>query len=93
MFYAGNDFYSPSYGIGYALAARLTGPYRKAAQPLLRSHPDWIAPGHASVSVGTDGEPRLFFHAFHPGTGGYNVFRALMAVGLAFSGDEVRLVP
>jgi beta-xylosidase len=93
LFYAGNDFTSPSYGIGYAVADRITGPWRKAEQPLLRSHPDWIAPGHASVSVGTDGEPRLFFHAFHPGTGGYNVFRALMAVGLAFSGDEVRLVP
>jgi hypothetical protein len=93
LFYAGNDFTSPSYGIGYAVADRITGPWRKAEQPLLRSHPDWSAPGHASVSVGKDGEPRLFFHAFHPGTGGYNVFRALMTVGLAFSGDEVRLVP
>jgi hypothetical protein len=93
LFYAGNDFTSPSYGIGYAVADRLTGPYRKATEPLLRSHPDWSAPGHASVSVGTDGEPRLFFHAFHPGTGGYNVFRALLTVGLRFSGDTVSLVP
>lgn len=93
LFYAGNDFTSPSYGIGYAVAEKITGPWRKASQPLLRSHPDWAAPGHASVSVGADGEPRLFFHAFHPGTGGYNVFRALMTVGLEFAGDEVRLVP
>lgn len=93
LFYAGNDFTSPSYGIGYAVADRITGPYRKAGEPLLRSHPDWSAPGHASVSLGPDGEPRLFFHAFHPGTGGYNVFRALLTVGLSFSGDEVRLVP
>jgi len=93
LFYAGNDFTSPSYGIGYAVADRLTGPYCKAPEPLLRSHPDWSAPGHASVSVGPDGEPRLFFHAFHPGTGGYNVFRALLTVGLQFDGDEVRLVP
>lgn len=93
LFYAGNDFTSPSYGIGYAVADRITGPYRKAEQPLLKSHPRWSAPGHASVSVGTEGEPRLFFHSFHPGTGGYNVFRALMTVGLSFSKDEVRLVP
>lgn len=92
LFYAGNDFTSPGYGIGYAVADRITGPWRKAAQPLLRSHPEWSAPGHASVSVGTDGEPRLFFHAFHPGTGGYNVFRALLTVGLQFDGDEVQLV-
>ena len=93
LFYAGNDFTNSSYGIGYAVAERITGPWRKAGQPLLKSHPNWSAPGHASVSVGKSGEPRLFFHAYHPGTGGYNVFRALMAVGLAFSGDEVRLVP
>ncbi|GAA4027800.1 hypothetical protein GCM10022281_03160 [Sphingomonas rosea] len=93
LFYAGNDFTSPSYGIGYAVADTITGPYRKAAEPLLKSHPDWSAPGHASVSVGKEGEPRLFFHAYHPGTGGYNVFRALLTVGLSFSGEEVRLVP
>lgn len=93
LFYAGNDFTSPSYGIGYAVADRITGPYRKSPEPLLKSHPNWSAPGHASVSVGTNGKPRLFFHSFHPGTGGYNVFRALMTVGLSFSGDEVRLVP
>jgi hypothetical protein len=93
MFYAGNDFTSPSYGIGYAVADRITGPWRKATEPLLKSHPNWSAPGHASVSVGTDGEPRLFFHAFHPGTGGYNVFRALLAVGLSFSDEAVSLVP
>jgi hypothetical protein len=93
MFYAGNDFTSPSYGIGYAVADQITGPWRKATEPLLKSHPNWSAPGHASVSVGTDGEPRLFFHAFHPGTGGYNVFRALLAVGLRFSDEAVTLVP
>jgi len=93
LFYAGNDFTSPSYGIGYAVAERLAGPYHKAPEPLLRSHADWTAPGHASVSVGRTGEPQLFFHAFHPGTGGYNVFRALLTVGLEFGGDEVRLIP
>jgi hypothetical protein len=75
------------------VADSITGPWRKAEQPLLRSHPQWSAPGHASVSVGTDGKPRLFFHAYHPGTGGYNVFRALLTVGLEFAGEEVRLVP
>ena len=93
LFYSGNDFTSPSYGIGYAVADRLTGPYRKGPEPLLRSHPNWSAPGHASVSVGIDGEPRLFFHAYHPGTGGYNVFRAFLTVGLAFAGETVELVP
>ena len=91
LFYAGNDFTSPMYGIGVAVSDKLLGPYVKMPEPLLRSHPNWLAPGHASVSVGTDGAPRLFFHAYHPGTGGYNAFRALMTVGLGFGAGGVTL--
>ncbi len=91
LFYAGNDFTSPSYGIGVAVADKLLGPYAKQAEPLLRSTPNWLAPGHASVAPGLDGSPQLFFHAFHPGTGGYNEFRALMTVGLEFGEDLVKI--
>jgi hypothetical protein len=91
MFYAGNDFTNPAYGIGVAVADNLLGPYVKQPQPLLRSTSEWLAPGHASVAPGLDGEPQLFFHAFHPGTGGYNAFRALLTVGLAFSAEGVTL--
>ncbi len=91
LFYAGNDFTSPSYGIGVAVADSLFGPYVKQAEPLLRSTPTWLAPGHASVAPGPDGQPQLFFHAYHPGTGGYNEFRALLTVGLAFSRDAATL--
>ncbi len=38
-----------------------------------------------------DGEPQLFFHAFHPGTGGYNTFRALLTVRLAFTAQGVSI--
>lgn len=93
LFYAGNDFTSPMYGIGVAVADDLLGPYVKQAEPLLRSTSTWLAPGHASVSVGTDGRPQLFFHAFHPGTGGYNEFRALLTVGLEFTSEKVSLRP
>ena len=91
LFYAGNDFTSPSYGIGVAVADTLLGPYVKQPDPLLHSTPTWLAPGHASVAPGLDGRPQLFFHAYHPGTGGYNEFRALLTVGLEFSRDAVRL--
>ncbi len=89
LFYAGNDFSTPSYGIGVAVADDPLGPYTKQTEPLLRSSPEWVAPGHASVAPGRDGEPQLFFHAFHPGTGGYNAFRALLTVGLDFTADRV----
>jgi arabinan endo-1,5-alpha-L-arabinosidase len=92
LFYAGNDFSTPSYGIGVAVADHPSGPYVKQGEPLLRSTRDWLAPGHASVAPGLDGKPQLFFHAFHPGSGGYNAFRALLTVGLKFSPDRVDVV-
>ncbi|HEV2593636.1 MAG TPA: glycoside hydrolase family 43 protein [Sphingomicrobium sp.] len=93
LFYAGNDFSTPAYGIGVAVADHPLGPYTKQGEPLLKSTRAWIAPGHASVAPGLDGKPQLFFHAFHPGTGGYNAFRALLTVGLKFSRDRVEVVP
>ncbi|HKX91093.1 MAG TPA: glycoside hydrolase family 43 protein [Sphingomicrobium sp.] len=92
MFYAGNDFSTPAYGIGVAVADHPLGPYTKQPEPLLKSTREWTAPGHASVAPGLDGSPQLFFHAFHPGTGGYNAFRALLSVGLKFGRDRVEVV-
>ena len=92
LFYAGNDFSTPSYGIGVAVADHPLGPYVKQGEPLLRSAAEWTAPGHASVAPGVEGRPQLFFHAFHPGTGGYNAFRALLTVGLRFSRDRLEVV-
>jgi arabinan endo-1,5-alpha-L-arabinosidase len=91
LFYAGNDFSTPSYGIGVAVADHPLGPYTKQGEPLLKSTREWLAPGHASVAPGPDGLPQLFFHAFHPGTGGYNAFRALLTVGLRFGPDRVEV--
>ncbi|MEO7278274.1 MAG: glycoside hydrolase family 43 protein [Sphingomicrobium sp.] len=91
LFYAGNDFSTPSYGIGVAVADHPLGPYVKQGQPLLGSTPEWTAPGHASVAPGVNGKPQLFFHAFHAGTGGYNAFRALLTVGLKFDRGRVEL--
>ena len=91
IFYAGNDFSTPAYGIGAAVADHPLGPYEKLDEPLLKSTRDWWAPGHASVAPGLDGLPQLFFHAFFPHRCGYNAFRALMTVGLDFKGNSVGL--
>lgn len=89
LFYAANDFTDPAYGIGVAVADNPFGPYVKQPQPLLKSAKSWSAPGHPSVAVGPDGIPHIFFHAYFPGTGGYNVFRALLTARLKFGGDGV----
>ena len=93
LFYAGNDFGTPAYGIGVAVSDNVLGPYVKRQEPLLKSAATWWAPGHASVAAGLDGNPQLFFHAFFPGTGGYNTFRALLTTRLHFEADSVELGP
>ena len=91
LFYAGNDFSTPAYGIGVAVADYPLGPYVKQDEPLLKSGSNWWAPGHASVAPGVDGRPQLFFHAFFPGKGGYNAFRALLTAKLRFGSERVTL--
>ncbi|HEY4032168.1 MAG TPA: family 43 glycosylhydrolase [Caulobacteraceae bacterium] len=86
LFYSGNDFSTPHYAIGAAVADHPLGPWRKTG-PLLRSCRDWTGPGHASVAPGPDGEPWLFLHAFEPGHVGYKAFRALLGARLQFSPD------
>ncbi|HEV2080378.1 MAG TPA: glycoside hydrolase family 43 protein [Allosphingosinicella sp.] len=91
LFYAGNDFCTPAYGIGVGVADHPLGPYVKQPEPLLRSTRDWSAPGHPSVAPGLDGTPQLFFHAYFPGREGYNEFRALLTARLRFSDAGVEL--
>jgi hypothetical protein len=93
MFYSGNDFSTPEYGTGVAVADSPLGPYRKMEQPLLRSSAEWLGPGHPSVAPGPDGAPWLFLHAFFPGETGYKKFRALLAVPLAIRKGRVSVGP
>ncbi|HEY0627444.1 MAG TPA: glycoside hydrolase family 43 protein [Allosphingosinicella sp.] len=92
LFYAGNDFCTPDYGIGVAVADHPLGPYEKQPEPLLKSSRSWWGPGHPSVAPGLDGAPQLFFHAYFPSTGGYNAFRALLTAKLRFGDMGVEIV-
>jgi hypothetical protein len=44
------------------------------------------------VAPGLDGAPQLFFHAYVPGTGGYNAFRALLTARLRFGESQVEVL-
>lgn len=91
LFYAANDFTDPAYGIGVAVADHPLGPFVKQPHPLLSSARSWSAPGHPSVATGPDGKPHIFFHAYFPGTGGYNVFRALLTAQLKFTESRAEI--
>jgi hypothetical protein len=93
LFYSGNDFTNHNYGIGVAVSESRWGPFAKAAQPLIRSDSDWIAPGHPSIAKGLTGNPQLFYHAYPPGEAGYKAFRALLTCGLRFGENGVTPVP
>lgn len=82
LLYAANDFSTPAYGVGVAVADAPLGPYRKAEAPLLRSTAAWVAPGHPSIAPGSDGRPLVFLHAYRPGELGYKAFRALLTTPL-----------
>ena len=91
LFYSGNDFTDPAYGIGVAVSGHPFGPFVKQPEPLLKSARSWSAPGHPSVAEGPDGVPHIFFHAYFPSTGGYNVFRALLTARLKFANGCVSI--
>lgn len=92
LFYSGNDFSTPEYGIGYAVAPSPMGPFQKPlSEPIVTSTASWWGPGHPSVAPGLDGRPVLFMHAYREGSAGYKAFRAMLAARLEFSGDQVSL--
>jgi hypothetical protein len=92
LFYSGNDFSTADYGIGYAVAKDIKGPYAKAEEPLIKSSRQWWGPGHPSVALGIAGQPLLFMHAYPAGAAGYKQFRAMLVAKLSFSGDTVDII-
>jgi len=70
LFYAANDYGSPSYAEGYAVCATPSGPCTKGpGNPILRSQGAASGPGHASM-VEKDGRTWLLYHAWPAGQEG-----------------------
>ncbi len=67
LLYSANDYGGDAYATGYAVADRLTGPYRKADGPLLTSAATGITgPGGQDVVTGPDGTEHLVVHGWDP---------------------------
>lgn len=67
LLYSANDYNSLDYAIGYATAPTPTGPWTKAADPLLTTDAsDWryYGPGGQDVVAGPDGTDRILFHSW-----------------------------
>jgi beta-xylosidase len=65
LLYSANDYAGADYATGYATATSITGPYRKAPEPLLATEPlegAAIGPGGQDILTGKDGRDRIVFH-------------------------------
>lgn len=71
-FYSGGNWQTPGYGVGFAVADRVTGPYKDEADlqgaAVLKSVPGkLIGPGHNSVVLAPDGRTHfIVYHSWNP---------------------------
>ncbi|KAK1810781.1 hypothetical protein LTR12_014865 [Friedmanniomyces endolithicus] len=76
LFFSSNCFSDGHYTLSYATSTSVTGPYTRAAKPLLQSGDnEFTSPGGADVHV--DGQ-HMVFHAAH--NGGRAMYQAVISV-------------
>ncbi|MGV3764106.1 glycoside hydrolase family 43 protein [Parapedobacter sp.] len=69
MTYSANSYESPFYGIGYATADKVTGPWTKyAGNPILQKPGALVGVGHNAMFRDKAGDLRIVFHAHHSET-------------------------
>ncbi len=73
LFYSANWWNSDRYGIGYAKANQVDGPYTKVTtdQPWFASDRDVAGPGGQEWFVDRDGQLWMAYHGWQPGRVGY----------------------
>ena len=66
MLYSGNGYTSQSYGIGYATARSIKGPWRKSSlNPILQYPGDLVGAGHGAPFYDKKGHLHYVFHAHY----------------------------
>ena len=93
MFYAGNDFSTPAYGIGVAVADHPFGPYEKRPEPLLKSIPRLVGAGPCLGRARSGWAAAALLPRLLPGKVRLQCFRALLTVGLDFEGRRGEAPP
>ncbi len=85
LLYSANSYAGEEYATGYATADKVTGPYRKAPQPLLSSSgTGLIGPGGQDVVTGPGGESFLVVHGWDPAI----TKRAMYLLPVTWKGPE-----
>lgn len=69
MTYSANSYESPFYGIGFATASAVTGPWTKYENnPILQKPGELVGVGHSAMFTDKDGTLRIVFHAHNSKT-------------------------
>jgi len=87
LFYAGNEWNTANYAIGYAICESPRGPCRRPLdRPWLGSSKQAAGPGSPELFTDGAGQLRMVFHAWLNGTVGYRSgsFRSLYSVAITF---------
>jgi arabinan endo-1,5-alpha-L-arabinosidase len=93
LFYSANAYDSPNYGVGYAVADEVLGPYEKpSSQPLLKTsiREGIVGPGGQDIVLDAEGDTWMLFHQWQGGGTGRG-YRAMGLVQLLWE-DGVPLV-
>lgn len=92
LFFSSGCTRSPSYSVKYAVADKITGPYVRASETLLKTGTFGLeAPGSVGIAADDDGGYRMAFHARSPNKLIGRV-RKMYTTTLQFTGDIVKLV-
>jgi beta-xylosidase len=93
MVYAANDYGSDKYATGYAVCAGPTGPCQDAAEnPILKSAPDLVGPGHQSV-FDFQGRTWIAYHAWRNNADARKRYRAMYISPLDWVNEKPVITP
>jgi arabinan endo-1,5-alpha-L-arabinosidase len=84
LFYSANDYGGERYATGYATATKLTGPYVKAASPLLTTDKTGVTgPGGQDIVAAPSGAMHIAFHGWDAAV----IYRGMYVEALTWNGD------
>lgn len=86
LFYSANGYASNAYAVGVARSSSPTGPFTKAAAPILVTKGAWAGPGHGSIVRGPSGDWVHVYHAWVAGSVGQAPGRQVLVDRITFNG-------
>lgn len=86
MTYSANSYESPFYGVGFATATNIFGPWKKyEGNPILRKPGNLVGVGHSALFKDKNGQLRIVFHSHNSNT---KIHPRTMHIGIVYFENE-----